>query len=222
MSETKQQRFTCPHCGHDQEFSVWESVNVSQTPAIKEQVLKRELSRFTCSGCARALWVGHAIHYHDVGRKLMIWLPHGQAQKPPLAEGSAVMNLMAKTGYAFRLVESYNELIEKIRVFDDQQDDRVLEALKLSIMGEQKAPSGQMLFYDGIVERAGSNKAVRLAVVKKEGKTVQEVSWEELQRQATALSRAPISEGESGKWLRVDRHYAGELLKRAGHPQEGA
>ncbi len=152
----------------------------------------------------------------------MIWLPHGQAQKPPLAEGSAVMNLMAKTGYAFRLVESYNELIEKIRVFDDQQDDRVLEALKLSILEEQKAPSGQMLFYDGIVERGGSNKAVRLAVVRKEGKTVREVSWEELQRQAKALSRAAVSEEESGKWLRVDRNYAGGLLKRAGHPQGGA
>jgi hypothetical protein len=72
------------------------------------------------------------------------------------------------------------------------------------------------------VEKRGSNKAVRLAVVKKEGKTVQEVCWEELWRQATALSRAPISEGESGKWLRVDRNYAGELLKRAGHPQVGA
>jgi RNase P subunit RPR2 len=222
MRQTKQLRFTCPHCGNEQEFSVWESVNVSQTPALKEQVLKGELGRFTCSGCARTLWVGHAIHYHDPGRKLMIWLPHGQAQKPPLAEGSALMNLMAKTGYAFRLVESYNELIEKIRVFDDHQDDRVLEALKLSIPEEQKAPSGQRLFYDGIVEKGGSNKAVRLAVVKKEGQTAQEVSWEEWGRQATALSRAPVSEGESRKWLRVDRDYASELLKRAEHHQVGA
>jgi hypothetical protein len=221
MSQTKQQRFTCPHCGIEQEFSVWESVNVSQTPALKEQVLKRELGRFTCSACAHTLWVGHAIDYHDVGHKLLIWLPHGQAQNPPLAEGSVVMNLMAKTGYTFRMVESYNELIEKIRIFDDNQDDRVLEALKLSILEEQKAPCGQMLFYDGIVERGGSKTAVRLVFVKKEGKTVEEVSWEELQRQANALSGAPISEGESGKWLRVDRNYAGELLKRAGHPQAG-
>jgi len=119
------------------------------------------------------------------------------------------------------LVESYNELIEKIRVFDDHQDDRVLEALKLSILGEQKAPSGQMLFYDGIVEEGGSNKAVRLAVVKKEGNSLQVVSWEEWQRQADALARAPISEGESGKWLRVDRNYVSERLKRAGHHQVG-
>src|SRR5229473_7047416 len=104
MNKAKQREFSCPHCAYEQEFSVWEKVNVTLEPHLKNQVLTRALGRNTCSNCDRTVWVGHPIHYQDASRKLMIWLPFDEAQKPPVDEGSVVMNLMVNGGYAFRLV----------------------------------------------------------------------------------------------------------------------
>jgi hypothetical protein len=215
MDQPKKRQFTCPQCSHAQEFSVRESVNVNAEPQLKVQVLRRELGRFTCGHCARPVWVSHPIHYHDPERKLMIWFPNGEARKPPLDEGSVVMNLLFNRGYSCRLVNSYNELIEKIRIFDDGQDDRALEALKLAFTARQ-APADQKLFYDGTVGKEGGQKAVRLSVVKKKGKTVQEVPFEELRRQAAVVLRVLTAEDEKGKWLCVDANYASKLLERAG------
>jgi hypothetical protein len=89
----------------------------------------------------RGVWVGHPIHYHDVARKLMIWFPFEEPKKPPIAEGSMVMKLMVNGGYAFRIVNSFNELIEKIRIFDDGRDDRALELLKLVSVTQPQTPA---------------------------------------------------------------------------------
>jgi CpXC motif protein len=40
---------------------------------------------------------------------------------------------MAKYGYKFRLVTSYIQLIETIKIFGDGLDDRVVEIMKLQI-----------------------------------------------------------------------------------------
>src|SRR5690242_2572607 len=112
MNQPVKQSATCQHCGTKQEFSVWASINVTEEPKLKNQVLKRDLDKFTCENCAGTVLVKHAIQYHDVAGKLMFWLPEGEASKPPLAEDSQVMGLMASSGYIFRRVKSYNELVE--------------------------------------------------------------------------------------------------------------
>jgi hypothetical protein len=214
MDQPKKRKFTCPHCKSEEQFSVWESVNVTLQPSLKNQVLTRGLGNFTCSNCGRGVWVGHPIHYHDVARKLMIWFPFEEPKKPPIAEGSMVMKLMVNGGYAFRIVNSFNELIEKIRIFDDGRDDRALELLKLVSVTQPQTPADQKVFYDGIVDK-GNEKAVRLAVVKKEGKTVCEVPVTELQKQTALVTQAAVTEGEKGTWLCVDQNYASALLKRS-------
>jgi hypothetical protein len=70
------------------------------------------------------------------------------------------------------------------------------------------------VFYDGIADK-GNEKAVRLAVVKKEGKTVCEVPVTELQKQTALVTQAAVTEGEKGTWLCVDQNYASALLKRS-------
>ena len=214
MSHPKKQLSTCPHCQHKQEFNVWESVNVTQEPKLKDQVLKRELGKFTCENCAGTVWVKHSIHYHDVASKFMIWLPEGEG-KPPLEEGSSVMGLMASTGYVFRRVNSYNELVEKIRCFDNKQEDRAVEALKVAVRAKQKLPADHVLLFSGLASKEGGKKVVRLTVLAPKSKVSYEVPVEELVRQSGLLSRTSAPEDESRKWLCVDEKFAAERLKSA-------
>jgi hypothetical protein len=212
MSQTKKQSFTCPHCQRKQDFDVWETVNVTLEPKLKAQLLKRELGKFSCENCAEDVWVKHPIHYHDVAAKFMVWLPQGES-KPPLEEGSSVMGLMASTGYNFRRVNSYNELLEKIRCFDDRQDDRAIEALKFAVRAERKLPPDHALLYSGVLSREGGKKVVRLTGLAQKSKISYEIPAEELTRQANLMSRTAAPEDEGRKWLCVDEKFAADRLK---------
>lgn len=216
MSQPSKQSATCPRCGAKQEFSVWQTINVTEEPKLKAQVLKRELDKFTCENCGGTISVKHPIQYHDVAGKLMFWLPQDEEAKPPLAEDSQVMGLMASSGYVFRRVNSYNDLVEKIRLFDDRQDDRAVEALKLAVRTERKVPEGETLFYDGVANKEGGKKAIRLTCLARKKKLSFEVPVEELVRQTGLLSRTAAAESEGRKWLCVDEKYAASRLKGAG------
>jgi len=213
MSQPKKQPFTCPHCHHKQEFSVWETINVTEEPKLKAQVLKRELGKFTCEHCAGTIWVKHPIYYHDVAAKLMFWLAEGEVPKPPLEEGSSVMGLMASTGYVFRRVNSYNELVEKIRCFDDRQDDRAIEALKVAVRAERKLPPAQVLLYSGVTNKEGGKKVVRLTCLAEKSKVSFEIPAEELVRQSSLVSRTTSPEDEARKWLCVNERFAADRLQ---------
>jgi len=211
MSQPTQQEFTCPQCGWKQQCYIWERVEIAQNPKLKEQVLSRELGTFTCQRCAHRLRVEHALLYHDAQRRVMIWLECGH-KLPPFEEAGLPVLSLGQAGYKFRRVSSYNELVEKIRIFDDGQDDRAIEMLKLAYAIQQKVPFSQMLFYDGLVEKGGDAKALQLMEASKDGPALQyELLADETFEKVHSFLAQNIDE-EHGKWLRVDRNYAAGML----------
>jgi hypothetical protein len=216
MSSSTPRKFTCPNCDLEQEFGVFESVNVTLEPAFKEQVLARTLSKFNCKGCGKSLSVRHPILYNDVKTKVIIWLPQGETKRPSIDEGSVVMNMMGKAGYRFRWVETYNHLVEKIRIFDDGHDDRALELLKLDFRLARRASAGQKFFYDGLVQKGPGTKGLRLIEVKKDGTLFHELPLEQLHRYSAVITKAGPTEPEAIKWGFVDEKYAATLLKAVG------
>ncbi len=205
--------FHCPRCLCLQQLSIWEGVNVTRKPELKARVLSGELFKFTCEHCAHPLEIGHSFLYLDTRSKLMIWLPCVPGQKPPLDEGSDVMQLMRKAGYSFREVKSQDQLIEKIRIFDDGQDDRAVEALKLSFLAEREAPPGETVFYGGMLSKKGNRKVVRLVITTAAGSIAHELALDDLLRQTGVLSQKRIPQCGRGGWLAVDRSYAAKSLR---------
>jgi len=41
----------CPECGSEQEFEIFDSVNVSLDPDAKQKLINGELTIFTCDEC---------------------------------------------------------------------------------------------------------------------------------------------------------------------------
>jgi hypothetical protein len=212
MSSITQRKHTCPSCRLEQEFGLRENVNVTLEPELKKPLLERQLAKFKCQGCGRTLQIQHALLYNDVREKFLVWLPHKDVQ-PSIVEGSVVMNMMGKAGYKFRSVESYNDLVEKIRIFDDHHDDRALELLKLEFTTRKQIPPAEKLFYDGLVAKAAGQKVLRLTQVKKGGPISYELPLEELNRHTAVLSKVGLNAMEQATWLRVDREYVAQLAK---------
>jgi hypothetical protein len=131
MSLTKQVDVACPSCGSPQKFTLWESLNVEIDPAEKENLLSGEICTLRCEWCGEESPIEHDLLYHDPGKKLLIQLSCEQSEEDSTLK-QAIENLSGVTaqGYRFRVVKTFKDLVEKVLIFDDRLDDRVVEVLK--------------------------------------------------------------------------------------------
>ncbi len=74
MSLSEQTTVECPKCTSEQTITLWQSVNVTLDPELKKHILDRTLVRFTCESCGYVAEVHHPFLYHDMERRLMVFL----------------------------------------------------------------------------------------------------------------------------------------------------
>ncbi|HYF50022.1 MAG TPA: CpXC domain-containing protein [Planctomycetota bacterium] len=209
MSSENLETIPCPECKHPQPFTVWSSVNVSLNPELKDKILDRSIDKFVCEKCGHTAQVAHPMLYHDMDRKLMVWLVY-QGEIP---EGgpSAIGTL---EGYRFRRVRSYEELMEKIMIDDEKLDDRVIEVMKLaalSMLEEKKDRTNDRLYFEGSGLNKKGDPVMSLAVISGEQAgqlSVPHGFYSEVARLIEARNEEP-QEG----WLSIDREYAVNVLK---------
>lgn len=144
MSKTKAVKITCPKCGNKDDFKIWESINVQIDPQMKEQVMNKNAFLFKCPGCGEQTYVMYTLLYHDMDKKLMIYLlPDDENEIKTAAEMMSGMSgetllpdISAVTaGYSYRIVTNITELQEKICISDAGYDDRVIEVIKVLYLG---------------------------------------------------------------------------------------
>ncbi|TNE45034.1 MAG: hypothetical protein EP343_27570 [Deltaproteobacteria bacterium] len=142
MSVSQTLEVQCPRCEQAQDITAWQSVHTTQDPELKEQLLDRTLHQLTCSSCGEVTAFTLPMVVHDPSHPSMIWLsPDGTF---PVSHAETLMENLPDEiihRYAFRTVGSHNELIEKIRCFDDGLDDRVMELVKLLLLQQMMQQS---------------------------------------------------------------------------------
>ncbi|MBQ1321303.1 MAG: CpXC domain-containing protein, partial [Solobacterium sp.] len=72
MSQTATVTITCPKCGKNHPFEIWDSVNTTLDPDMKEKVASGEIFRFTCPSCGAETQVNYNLLYHQMDDRIMI------------------------------------------------------------------------------------------------------------------------------------------------------
>ena len=130
-------KIKCPECGETGDLPVYQSVNVTREPDLKNAVLDAGLFTWTCPLCGRTIRVSYPFLYHDMHRRLMLrFEPEGAQNSRDLASLTAASGLFRGTDYTLRTVQSYEQLLEKICIFDQELDDRVVELCKAVLIRE--------------------------------------------------------------------------------------
>jgi hypothetical protein len=222
MSFTKQVDVVCPNCGRPQKFKIWQSLNVGVDPAEKERLLSGEICTLTCQSCGEESPVEHNLLYHDPERKLLIELRYEDSEKDSALEPT-LENLCAviAEGYRFRIVPTFKDLVEKVLIFDDRLDDRVVEVLKwqswrqvMDLMPESEPPSDQ-IYYQELVSTSDGGKELIFAVVTQDDVYPVSVPHRAgyLHTLALVLNTLAARSDEKSKWLVVDRAYAARIVE---------
>lgn len=198
----------CPNCGFHQEVQYWGSINSDMNPKLKARLMDGELNSYTCQQCSELIQLGVATLYHDMTRGFMIYLLHDQEQHKQ-AEKDLAGFIAMLPNYRFRFVDQEIYLIEKIRMFEDNLDDRIVELIKMLILN-QAVEAGQapnMILYSGISdfeEEPTCDFIVRFQDHSESFQVSMKDSYEPLQKEfRDALER----DEHKRRWLRVDSDY---------------
>ena len=139
----------CPHCKEKVELQMWDSINVSLNPALKDKIKNGTIFDWTCPQCGKTTRIMYPFLYIDMIHTFMIWFGAPGQCNPELYQN------MTLDGYQFRQARNFNELVEKAAIFENQLDDHVIELMKLSIVqalykqteGGTKAPLPAILVF---------------------------------------------------------------------------
>ena len=141
MSINAKQQIKCPKCGQLQDMTVWQSVTVSDSADLKEDLLKGRVNIFRCSGCGQAALVPTPLLYNDEEKKLMISFSPCEDEVTRaklfanIKETSRTSGELEKLeNYNLRFVTAHNDFLEKILIFDNGLHDKAVEMLKLMVL----------------------------------------------------------------------------------------
>lgn len=147
MTDRAESTYTCPECGEISGLTLWKSINVNLNPELKPLLLDGSLLTFTCPICSFTQGVSYPLLYHDPAARFMVWLmpddDNGTDELNYTGFGKAA-RLMK--GYRLRVVDTFDRLLEKIFIFDNELDDRVLEILRSILLNSVFEKHG--IYYD--------------------------------------------------------------------------
>lgn len=202
----------CSGCGEPQSFLAWEALNIPLDNAEKEELLNGGLTTFKCQKCG---WSGDVLYpllYHDMERQIMVWLLPDDGE--PDLSVVPVESLTEEYEYRLRTVETKEELVEKIRIFDFGFDDRVMEFLKLTLYEQwaaKKQPIDGKLYFTGMEPDAATGSD-RINFEHAQGEEIEALSvpLDSYKKLAEWLTTKfpPVA---PGTWLRVNETFAKAL-----------
>ena len=227
MSKFKMEQLSCPRCNHAQEVPTWNSINVTLNPQLKVDFFANKINTAICEKCKYHSMIGKDLLYHDMQMKVMIferYSSHDIMNELEILKQHCAPNEFRN--YRFRIVKSRRALTEKVLIFQDGFDDRVIELMKLIVIShaddlDARDDQDVLLYYCGSNER--QDLLFRTFVDEVE-KNVYGVSRQQYDYSREMLGDLLERDGnEIEKFLVVDSEYIRKLAGTAdGSPGNGA
>ena len=137
MSLSREEMITCPKCGQQSPFMIWQSVNTMIDPEMKGAVRDLSAFRFTCPNCGNQAVIDYGFLYHQMEDQIMIFYAETDKDVENFmssfskdripADMKGFLDDFLNDSYLIRIVRSQNELREKLEIFDAGLDDRIVE-----------------------------------------------------------------------------------------------
>lgn len=215
MSINFKKQIKCPSCSNLCEMTLWQSITVSDSQDLKDDLLKGKINIFRCASCGATALVPVPLLYHDEEKHLMIsFSPCEESDKIRLfnqvKETSRDSGELAElSDYNLRFVCSYNEFLEKILISDSGLSDKTIEVLKLLVLMQE---SDKMENRVCIFGKKDGEQIEFMVQDKKEGQIyTPRVPMETYNTVAKSLKESGVKD-RSFDWEIVDAEYAASLL----------
>lgn len=134
MSEFEMEYVTCENCKSEYTVKVWDELDITENPALREKILRDEIITSKCKVCNHENTTVYPVICIDNKMKIIIWyLPVDEKEfknSCNALNGELLGEYDVTSDYQLRVTDDYNELKEKIIARNENLDDRVLEIAK--------------------------------------------------------------------------------------------
>ncbi len=117
---------------------MWQSINTESEPSMKEAVRNKSAFLFHCSSCGRETMINYNFLYHQPEDNLLIQFSADDENADEflsmLESGDETLHQFSEQGYVIRLTRSLNHFVEKLLIFDEGLDDRLIEIYKVLVL----------------------------------------------------------------------------------------
>jgi hypothetical protein len=159
MSQQTAHSIRCPKCGREQTVTLYDAINVKESPELRARLMENTLNTVTCAGCGFGFRIDKNLVYSDPARKLLIfWVPvaerdyaRGEEQFVSLLRELSGLLPDDVSAPAVHLVFSRVELIERIFLIEAGLDERIVEYIKYTLYtrnAERLDPSRKILLFN--------------------------------------------------------------------------
>lgn len=176
MSTFRSRQLVCPTCATSFPITILKGIHITRLPEVRGAILDGTFHAFACPGCGMRLRVEEpGVVYTDFERGHYVVVEARGASGIPERARAHVQEfedafvhapeIARELGRALvhRLVFGLGALREKLMLWDAGLDDRVVEAIKLDLLGPAATPRDELLRYSATLA-PGYLTFVRIAV----------------------------------------------------------
>lgn len=138
MSIKKTYPIHCPKCEAELEAELYDAINVTESPALRDALMANTLNAVECVHCDFMFRVDKRLLYNDPDRGMMIfWFPGNEAEyranKEEFIASLSALNTALPDEFdppVVHLVFTRSELVERIFLLEAELNERIIEYIK--------------------------------------------------------------------------------------------
>lgn len=132
MSNVISKEVSCPKCSHTGSAHLYISINATNDPQFRDDLLSGKLLEYTCPNCGYQGRYTYPLLYNDMKRRFMVYLIP-EIDRFQLEDRALEEDYRNLKGIRKRLAPDFNALKEKIFIFESGLDDMAVELTKYAI-----------------------------------------------------------------------------------------
>ncbi len=216
MSNVISKEVACPQCNEITNAHLYISINATNDPQFREELLSENLLKWKCENCGYEGRFTYPLLYNDMKRRFMIYLIP-QIDRFQLEDRSLEDDYRNLKGITKRITPDFNSFKEKVFIFESGLDDMAVELTKLAISETvakkhnlPKVEEGYLSMYN----RETNTMGFTFFVGEKHEPYVQSARLEVYGRSAQIVSQVGTNDKKLSGFLKIDREWAENTLFR--------
>lgn len=216
MSNVISKEVACPNCNEISNAHLYISVNATNDPQFREELLSENLLKWKCENCGFEGRFTYPLLYNDMKRRFMVYLIP-QIDRFQLEDRELEDDYRNLKGIIKRSVPDFNSFKEKVFIFESGLDDMAVELTKLAISETvakkhnlKKVEEGYLSMYN----RDTNTMGFTFFVGENHEPYVQSARLEVYARSAQIASEFGKNDKKLSGFIKIDREWAENTLFR--------
>lgn len=214
MSKRVEKGIICPKCNNNVIVNIWGSINISSDPSLIVKVKDGTLFAWQCPECGYKVKLIYPCLYYDLNNKFMIYLI-------PLITNNNLEQLIINRefqefrGFNKRIVNSLEDLQEKINIFEHGLLDNAIELTKLAFnkVLEDKNDCVVLKSYFSFSNKVSKNVHFRFILSNKQGELHKFTKYE-VYNKALDILRIISPKYDEVRFIKINNSWAKQAFEQ--------